>query len=504
MDFSETSHTHSFTLLEKGVEMESPERGKFHCQGILLFCSCNLPAQCLLCNSMQYNGENGCWKCLQPGETVQTGVRGHSRAFLYQNDNPKGPLRTAEGVREDGIRSATLQQQGVTRFIVNGIKGPSWLSSLQHFDLVSGMAIDYMHGVLLGVQKLLLTLWFSSNFSNRHFSISSKVGSIDFGLNQILPTSEIKRLPHSIADHLKYWKASELCSFPIYYGLPTLYGLLPDNYFAHYTLFVHAISILLQDSISEADLQEANRLLDGFCKSFSTLCEERFYTLNIHQLLHLVDDVRDQGPLYTHSCFSFEDKNGLILKFTHGTQFIDLLYQDLTRASKSKFRTEILPNIHVVSAMYQIRLTVTEMKALETFLGSSCPTDRLLAFNRLEIIATSSVICGLAYKCTRKRNYAIVKYVRENTWVFVMVKFFAKYDMSSTREPKYLAIAYPILCDNYNPKLHINCVTPCNREQTVVFNVLTISTNCLYVSFTTEEDQEDACICNFPNKKERD
>ena len=114
------------------------------------------------------------------------------------------------------------------------------------------MAIDYMHGVLLGVQKLLLTLWFSSKFSNRHFSISSKVDSIDFRLSQILPTSEIKCLPRSIAEHLKYWKASELRSFLLYYGLPTLYGLLPDSYFAHYTLFVQAIYILLQDSISEA------------------------------------------------------------------------------------------------------------------------------------------------------------------------------------------------------------------------------------------------------------
>ena len=124
-------------------------------------------------------------------------------------------------------------------------------------------------------------------------------------------------------------------------------------------------------------MQEADRLLDGFCKSFSMLYEERLYTLNIHQLLHLVDDVRDLGPLYTHSCFSFEDKNGFILRLIHGTQFIDnqilsavafiqklpelkgkcintgteidLLYRDFTRASKSKFRTEILPNIHIVS-----------------------------------------------------------------------------------------------------------------------------------------------------------
>ena len=138
-------------------------------------------------------------------------------------------------------------------------------------------------------------------------------------------------------------------------------------------MFVNAIFLLLQESISEADLQEADRLLDGFCKSFSNLYQPRFYTLNVHQLLHLVDDVRDLGPLYTYSCFAFEDKNGFLLKLIHGTQFIDsqiisavsitqklpelcekcipkgskidLLYKDLNRARKSKFRTEILSNL---------------------------------------------------------------------------------------------------------------------------------------------------------------
>ena len=33
--------------------------------------------------------------------------------------------------------------------------------------------------------------------------------------------------------------------------------------------------------------------------------------------------MKDLGPLYTHSCFSFEAKNGFILKLIHGTPFID-------------------------------------------------------------------------------------------------------------------------------------------------------------------------------------
>lgn len=147
---------------------------------------------------------------------MRTGARGHSRAFLYQTRNPKGPLRTADGVKQDAEKAVFREQQGISRYIVNGVKGPSWLSVLAHFDIVRGIAIDYMHGVLLGVQKLLLNLWFNSKFSKSRFSINSKLKDVDARLSQISPTREIKRLPRSIGDHLKYWKASELRSFLLY------------------------------------------------------------------------------------------------------------------------------------------------------------------------------------------------------------------------------------------------------------------------------------------------
>ena len=209
-------HSRSCAALEKGVYVNSPERGNFLCKGIFCACTCDLPARCLLCNGMQYNGENGCWKCLQPGPTVKTGVRGHSRTFPYREDNPKMPIKTSKNVGEYGFETATCRQPGLNRYVVNRVKGPSWLSLL-HFDLVWGMGIDYMHGVLLGVQKLVVTLWFSPLFSKEHFSMFSKVENGDGRLKRISATFEVKRLP---------WD--------------------------------------LQESISEADLQEADRLLDGF------------------------------------------------------------------------------------------------------------------------------------------------------------------------------------------------------------------------------------------------
>ena len=46
-------------------------------------------------------------------------------------------------------------------------------------------------------------------------------------------------------------------------------------------------------------------------------------TYNVHQLLHLKSDVENLGPLWTHSCFFFEDLNGDFRDLFHGTQNIN-------------------------------------------------------------------------------------------------------------------------------------------------------------------------------------
>lgn len=58
-----------------------------------------------------------------------------------------------------------------------------------------------MHGVLLGGQKLLLTLWFSATckFAGKVFSVSGQVSLADKRLSEISPTLEIHRLPRSIS-----------------------------------------------------------------------------------------------------------------------------------------------------------------------------------------------------------------------------------------------------------------------------------------------------------------
>lgn len=73
------------------------------------------------------------------------------------------------------------------------------------FDIIKGIAVDCMHCVLLGVTKMLMTLWFDIVVWN----ISRHVENVDSRLLNITSPNCISRAPRSIAKDHPHWKASE-------------------------------------------------------------------------------------------------------------------------------------------------------------------------------------------------------------------------------------------------------------------------------------------------------
>ena len=56
---------------------------------------------------------------------------------------------------------------------------------------------------------------------------------------------------------------------------------------------------------------------------FYFLTGQRSSTFNMHQLLHLTENVTRNGPLWAYSCFYFEDYNGQLRRFFSGTQNVE-------------------------------------------------------------------------------------------------------------------------------------------------------------------------------------
>ena len=290
----------SLLKLEHGIDFKTDDNKTVTIKGILLSCTSYLPAKCLLCGSMQYNGHNGCWKCLQRGETFSgnDGQRG-TWAYPFSDSDPTGPARTHDQVLDNAKQAMNSKTD------VNGVKHWTWFHKLNYFDLVKGVGIDYMHGICLGVVKLLICIWFFAEFKTAKFSIHNYVGIIDRRISEIKPIVDISRVPRSIAKDLKHWKASEFRSFLLYYGTPLLADILPQKQLQHFTLLVHATAVFLSDSITATQIDQVEQMLIEFCKQFPIIYGGQFMFYNVHQLLHLAQSVRDLGPLWAQSCFPF-------------------------------------------------------------------------------------------------------------------------------------------------------------------------------------------------------
>jgi len=121
-----------------------------------------------------------------------------------------------------------------------------------------------------------------------------------------------------------FFKASEYRDILIFYGPVVFRGILATLYYQHFLLLSEAIFILLMESISVEQIDHAEKLLWNFCSQMANLYGEQYETANVHLLVHLADSVKALGPLWTHSCFHFEDKNGYLLRLIHDTQNIPM------------------------------------------------------------------------------------------------------------------------------------------------------------------------------------
>lgn len=279
-------------------------------KAMLIIATMDLQARAYVLMITHHNGENGCLYCMEPGTVVPSG-NGHCRAYLSSLHPPEP--RTDDSLK----RNAELARQtGKTHA---GIMGQSVLGFLPYFSFTKNVVIDYMHGTLLGVSKKLNQLWFDPGHSSETFSIYEEIKGVDEDLKNIKPPYVVHRLPRVITNTHSHWKASELRNWLLFYSLPCLKDRLPNVYIVHYSCLVEAIYILLREGISSQDLRRADQLLQTFVRNVQVLYGERFMSLNVHNLTHMVQFVKSWGPLWAWSCFAFESFNGEIKKSVHGT-----------------------------------------------------------------------------------------------------------------------------------------------------------------------------------------
>lgn len=156
-------------------------------------------------NCIQFNGKYGCLYCLDEGRHV-------SHRHLYFPEEDHQPC-SSRSMKEWAYKA---EREGNP---VYGVKGKSMHSS--HINIVKAVPVDYMHAVLEGATKTMLTCWLNTKHHAHRFCLSRHTSLIDQKLLRIKPPHEFRRTPRSVTTY-KYWKASEFRAFLLFYALPVL------------------------------------------------------------------------------------------------------------------------------------------------------------------------------------------------------------------------------------------------------------------------------------------
>ena len=299
------------TLYTEGVEVQIDE--ETYSVKLSVLCGItDLPAKAELLNMSYFNGEYACITCEEPGLTVKQG-KGHAKCYPYRNVESRYSGRSHENV-------IINMNTGSDKKRSKGFKGTSELVNLQNYNIVDGTVPDYMHDVLLGITKTLLSQWFSPSESQKEHFIGKHIKIISKRIKNIKPPVTIERLPRNLEKHYQHFKATELQSWLLYYSIPCVKGFLGDEYMENLACLANAVYILLGDEITQSGLEKAADLLNQFYSSFQRLYGNGSCGLNVHNTsLHLPEYVKMWDPIWCWSCFPFEDANSMLLQALHGT-----------------------------------------------------------------------------------------------------------------------------------------------------------------------------------------
>lgn len=289
---------------------------------------CDAPAKSFITYTKGHTGYFSCTKCHIEGSYSD------NRVCFPETKNLR--LRTDSGFR--------LKLQA------DHHNGTSVIERIPNFDMVDGFPLDYMHLICLGVvKKLLMSLWCCGKPSTKiAFRNVTNISDSLINFAKCMPL-EFNRKPRSLIE-VKRWKATEFRQFLFYTGPVALRNQLnKDRYLNFITL--HVASTILSNRKYNDSIDYAHSLLQYFVETFKILYGQENMSHNIHNLMHLSNDVRHHGALDDFSAFPFENFLQTILKSIRKS---DKPLSQIIRRRSEKTQLAYKNKINNVSKKYPI------------------------------------------------------------------------------------------------------------------------------------------------------
>ena len=186
----------------------------------------------------------------------------------------------------------------------------SELVRLPYFNIIKQHIIDLMHNGYLGTAKHMVAIWKDLGFLGpiECEKIQAKVD------NMTVPYG-IGRIPHKICSKFSGLTADQWRNWTNIYSLHALKGILPDEHYTCWAMFVEASMQLAQHPVSVHVIKAADLKFLEFCSTFEHLYGKQACTPNMHMHCHLMECILNYGPASAFWLYPFERYNGVMQSF---------------------------------------------------------------------------------------------------------------------------------------------------------------------------------------------
>lgn len=233
-----------------------------------------------------FNSQHGCHKCSIEGEYSHLSHTNYYPNKIY-------PKRTNDTFRNKEDEYHHKIDSPLLKLPINMIDA---------FPVA-----DSLHLIDLGIVKRLLTGWRDGYFKNKMLKWPSKTTEeLSSKMQSLKLPKELHRNIRGL-DCLSFWKALEYRNFILYYGIVVLKGVLRVDVYEHFLILFCAVTICSTDQYKRF-YDAATKLLKHFVDQYCIIYGEQYLTSNVHNLIHLTEDVNNLGNLTKFSAYPFESK----------------------------------------------------------------------------------------------------------------------------------------------------------------------------------------------------
>lgn len=262
------------------------------------------PARCLFLNLIPVNSRSSCLQCDVVGDRLAFRIH----FYLMEHEIDLCQKRTLENF--NNVLYKPLQ------------KGSTPLMEIPEFNCLKNCPYDSMHFYHNLVGRLC-SYWadveksevrkFKSKYYRLPPSHITRISRELLQARKVIPI-EFQRLTDSLSRHGK-WKASQRRFFLLYGGPVVMRRYLSKKIYRNFLLLNFSIRRLCDPNATDEEIDIVRPYLRRFIHSYAKIYGREVVGHYVHGLLHMPDDVKENGPLDSYSAFLFESFLGLFKKF---------------------------------------------------------------------------------------------------------------------------------------------------------------------------------------------